>query len=86
MEIGILMINVRSEMAEWNSTIQNATDPVAMTSRRLFGRRKIVTEAREITRENVLHEIVEKAHLVHLQNKKLLRKKRGLLGEKNKRH
>ena len=56
-------------MAEWNSTTQNATDPVAMTSRRLFGRRKIVTEAREITRENVLHEIVEKAQLTHLQNK-----------------
>ena len=56
-------------MAEWNSTIQNATDPVAMTSRRLFGRRKIVTEAREINRDNVIHEIVEKAHLTHLQNK-----------------
>ena len=50
--------------AEWNQAV--ATE--AITTRRLFGRRKILTEAKEINRENVVHEIVEKAHLTHLLN------------------
>lgn len=58
-------------MAEWNSMTTTEAVPAAaaMTSRRLFGRRKIVTDAQEINRENVYHEIVEKAHLTHLMNK-----------------
>lgn len=37
--------------------------------RRLFGRRQILTSATEITRENVVHEVVEKAYLTHLKNR-----------------
>ena len=37
--------------------------------RGLFGRRKIVTSAKEITPENVVKEIVTKAHVTHLLNK-----------------
>ena len=55
-------------MAEWNSTTSNGALSDGTTSRRLFGRRKIVTNAAEINSENVVHEIVEKAHLLHLLN------------------
>lgn len=37
--------------------------------RRLFGRRKIVTSAKAITPENVVREVVTKAHVTHLINK-----------------
>ena len=41
----------------------------AMTSQQLFGRRQIFTDVDEINRENVVHEIVERAHVMHLANK-----------------
>ena len=44
-------------------------EPVVTDSRRLFGRREIVTSAKEITPDNVIDEIVHKAHITHLVNK-----------------
>ena len=55
-------------MSEWNSTTSNGVQD-GVTTRRLFGRRVILTDATEITRENVLDEIVNKAHITHLINK-----------------
>ena len=55
-------------MSEWNSTTSNDVQD-GVTTRRLFGRRVILTDATEITRENVLDEIVNKAHITHLINK-----------------
>ncbi len=47
--------------------VQIAGDGV--TSRRLFGRRKIVSDVAEINQDNVIDEIVNKAHITHLVNK-----------------
>lgn len=59
-------------MSDVNSTNSNAVENSAkdgMSSRRLFGRRMIVTNAPRITRENVVAEVVQKAHITHLLNK-----------------
>lgn len=51
-------------------TTRNSANAVSgVSSRRLFGRRKIVSNATEITRENVINEVVNKAHITHLVNK-----------------
>lgn len=39
------------------------------TPKRLFGRRQILTSATEITAENVIHEVIEKAFITHLKNR-----------------
>ena len=55
-------------MSEWSSTTENKPDG-AVTTRQLFGRRMIVTDAPKITRENVIDEVIHKAHITHLINK-----------------
>lgn len=52
-----------------SADMEKQTTGNAMTARRLFGRRKIVTNATEINADNVLDEVVNKAHVTHLINK-----------------
>ena len=56
-------------MTTTSETVVTEISATAMTSRQLFGRRQIFTDAVEINRDNVIHEIVEKAHITHLINK-----------------
>lgn len=52
-----------------NTTNNSSNKITGVASRRLFGRKTIVTGAEEITPENVINEVVNKAHITHLLNK-----------------